>query len=196
MGVDSTVVRAHQQANRARLGSKGGRPPRFDSEAYEQRNYYPVHNVGETVGRGDRDVRRTAIGLAALVVISGVLSGCGQEPESGTPTVPGSNRAAEAPDRSLAAPAPVGPTTHTISITIRGGQATGDTGRVTVPLGTPVTLSVTSDVADEIHVRGYDRKAKIPAGGTVSVSFTANSPGVFDVELEESKLQMLQLHVT
>lgn len=136
---------------------------------------------------------RTALLVATLAVV-GVLGGCGREPESGVGTAPGSNLATKAPDRS--APAPVGPTTHTISITIRGGQATGDTGRVTVPLGTPVTLSVTSDVADEIHVRGYDRKAKIPAGGTVSVSFTAISPGVFDVELEQSKLQMLQLQVT
>jgi hypothetical protein len=51
-------------------------------------------------------------------------------------------------------------------------------------------------VADEIYVHGYHRKAKIPAGGTISVSFTTNAPGVFDVELEESKLQLLQLHVT
>ncbi len=139
-------------------------------------------------------MRRTAIGVAAFVVISGVLGGCGREPVAGP--APGSTLATDTPNGSLAAPAPVAPTTHTISITVRGGQATGDIGRVTVPLGTPVTLSVTSDVADEIHVRGYDRKAKIPAGGTVSVSFTTNSPGVFDVELGESKLQLLQLQVT
>ena len=138
---------------------------------------------------------RTAVLVAALAVV-GVLGGCGQEPGAGVSPVPGPNRAAGAPDGALAAPAPVGPTTHMISITIRGGQATGDTGRVTVPLGTPVTLSVTSDVADEISVHGYDRKAKIPAGGTISVSFTTNAPGVFDVELEESNLQLLQLHVT
>ncbi|HEV7452300.1 MAG TPA: hypothetical protein VGO16_13120 [Pseudonocardiaceae bacterium] len=134
---------------------------------------------------------RTAVLVAALAVL-GVLGGCGRGPGAGP------NRVAAAADGALAAPAPapVGPTSHTISITIRGGQATGDTGRVTVPLGTPVTLAVTSDVADAIYVHGYDRKAKIPAGGTISVSFTTNASGVFDVELEESKLQLLQLHVT
>lgn len=136
---------------------------------------------------------RTAFLVAALAVV-GLVGGCGREPAPGT--APGPNLTIETPDGSVAAPAPVAPTTHTISITVRGGQATGDTGRVTVPLGTPVTLSVTSDVADEIHVRGYDRKAKIPAGGTASVNFTTNAPGVFDVELEESKLQLLQLQVT
>jgi hypothetical protein len=54
---------------------------------------------------------------------------------------------------------------------------------------------VSSDVADELHVHGYDRKAKIPAGATGSVAFTANTPGVFEVELENSKLALLQLQV-
>jgi transposase len=38
-GIKTTIPeRADQQAHRARLGSKGGRPPRFDPEAYKQRN--------------------------------------------------------------------------------------------------------------------------------------------------------------
>jgi hypothetical protein len=64
-----------------------------------------------------------------------------------------------------------------------------------VATGTPIVLSVSSDVADEIHVHGYDRKANIPAGATASVTFVANAPGVFEVELENSKLQLLQLQV-
>ncbi|MGH3669585.1 MAG: hypothetical protein ACRDSH_02965, partial [Pseudonocardiaceae bacterium] len=84
---------------------------------------------------------------------------------------------------------------HTVDVKVQGGKVSGDTGRVTVPLGTPVVLSVSSDVADEIHVHGYDRKAPVPAGTTASVTFTANKPGVFDVELENSKLQLLQLQV-
>ncbi|HZD14367.1 MAG TPA: hypothetical protein VE196_04420 [Pseudonocardiaceae bacterium] len=138
-------------------------------------------------------VRRAMVGAAALAVVGGVLGGCGREPGTG-----GASTAAPVPSGagSSAAPAPAGPTTRAISITVRGGTASGETGRVTVPLGTPVTMSVTSDVADEIHVHGYDRKAEIPAGGTASVSFTATVPGVFEVELEQSKLQLLQLQVS
>jgi heme/copper-type cytochrome/quinol oxidase subunit 2 len=62
-------------------------------------------------------------------------------------------------------------------------------------VGSPVVLSVSSDVADEIHVHGYDRKANVPAGATASVVFSANNPGVFEVELENSKLQLAQLQV-
>jgi transposase len=38
-GIKTTIPeRADQQANRARLGNKGGRPPKFDPETYKQRN--------------------------------------------------------------------------------------------------------------------------------------------------------------
>ncbi len=135
--------------------------------------------------------------LVAVLAVVGVLGGCGQDPGPEV-AVPETGPAVSGPVGSSArpAPAPVGPTIRTISITVRGGQVTGETGTVTVALGTPVTVSVTSDVADEIHVRGYDRKAEIPAGSTGLVSFTTNAPGVFDVELVGSKLQLVQLQVS
>lgn len=55
--------------------------------------------------------------------------------------------------------------THTIAITLHGRQPSGQARRVSVPLGTVVSLAVTSDAADEIHVHGYDRKAEDPARG-------------------------------
>jgi hypothetical protein len=130
---------------------------------------------------------RVAVALAAGAVAVGALSGCGHA-QDGAASAPGSKPAG-------AAAAPAAPTVHTINVKVRGGKASGDTGRVAVPLGTPVIVSVTSDVGDEIHVHGYDRKAKVPPGATGSVAFTANTAGVFEVELEDSKLQLLQLQV-
>lgn len=118
----------------------------------------------------------------------GALGGCGQ----GTSTAPSTSP----PAAPRAAPVPAAPTVRMISVTVRGGKASGETGRVTVPLGTPLVVSVRSDAADEIHVHGYDRKAKVPAGATASVTFTANIPGVFEVDLEDSKLALLQLQVS
>ncbi|MDQ3762269.1 MAG: hypothetical protein M3460_11450 [Actinomycetota bacterium] len=135
---------------------------------------------------------RVAILVAAGAVAVGALSGCGQE-QQGASTAPGSSPASGS---AAPAPAPAGPTVRTISITVRGGKASGETGRITVPLGTPIVVSVASDVADEIHVHGYDRRAKVPAGATAAVPFTANVPGVFEVELENSKLQLFQLQVS
>ncbi len=129
---------------------------------------------------------RVAILVAAGAVAVGVLAGCGSE----AGPAPGPAGAAAG-----SAPAPAAPTVRTINIKVSGGKASGDVGRVAVPLGTPIVLSVSSDVADEIHVHGYDRKARIPAGTTGSVAFTANTAGVFEVEMEDAKLELLQLQV-
>ena len=78
---------------------------------------------------------------------------------------------------------------------ISGGQVTGDTGRVPVSAGTSVTLAVTSDVADEIHVHGYDLTTAISPSRPAQLSFAATVPGVFEVELHEAGTVLLTLLV-
>ncbi|MGH4023348.1 MAG: hypothetical protein ACRDRV_02055 [Pseudonocardiaceae bacterium] len=137
--------------------------------------------------------------VGALAVVGGVLSGCGEEPAPGAaPEAPPTPSSTAAPSSTpAAAPStPAGPRARSLTVTVSGGKATGDTDRVVVPLGTPVTINVTSDAADEVHVHGYDKETQIPAGGTGSVTFTADIPGVFEVELHESGLQLLQLQVS
>ncbi|HEX2299098.1 MAG TPA: hypothetical protein VHH34_11385 [Pseudonocardiaceae bacterium] len=140
--------------------------------------------------------------MGALAVVGGVLSGCGEEAAPGAaPQAPPTSTPAAPPSTPAAAPSspettPAGPKARVLTVTVSGGKATGDTDRVAVPLGTPVTIDVTSDAADELHVHGYDKETQIPAGGTGSVTFTADIPGVFEVELHESGLQLLQLQVS
>jgi hypothetical protein len=139
--------------------------------------------------------------LAALAVVGGVLAGCGQEPTTGGQSQaarPSSQPSAPSAGAAPAAGSPSGATTNArvINVTVRGGQVSGDTGRVEVPMNTPVSIQVTSDVADELHVHGYDKEAQIPAGGTGKVSFTADIPGVFEVELHGSEKQLLSLQVS
>ncbi|MGH3932363.1 MAG: hypothetical protein ACRDTF_20585 [Pseudonocardiaceae bacterium] len=142
--------------------------------------------------------------LVGALAVAGVLVGCGQEPAASGPAPVSTTAVPSTPEHGAghssstaeASTTPAGPTSRTITITVRGGQVSGDTGRVEVPLGTPVTVAVTSDVADEIHVHGYDLTADVPAGGTNSVSFTATIPGVFEVELEGAHLQLFELQVS
>lgn len=82
-----------------------------------------------------------------------------------------------------------------ISIAIEGGKPVGGIKRATVNKGSTVELVVHSDVADEIHVHGYDLKKDVDAGGTATISFTADIPGVFEAELEDAGLEILQLTV-
>ena len=78
----------------------------------------------------------------------------------------------------------------------RTGKATGDTGRVQVAVGTAVTLVVTSDVADEVHVHGYDIEKELSPGTPATLQFDATVPGVFEVELHHADTVLLRLQVS
>jgi FtsP/CotA-like multicopper oxidase with cupredoxin domain len=83
-----------------------------------------------------------------------------------------------------------------VSISLTGGEASGQVGgRVSVGLGDPVTITVTSDAPDEIHVHGYDLTAPIGPGTSGTLTFDATIPGVFEVELHESGRLLLTLQV-
>jgi hypothetical protein len=93
---------------------------------------------------------------------------------------------------------PANPTTTAagtvIEVTVTGNDIQGG-GRKQVEKGQPVTIRVTSDRADEIHVHGYDLKADLEAGVPGELTFTPNAAGVFEVELEERGLHLLELEV-
>ncbi|MBA2384839.1 MAG: hypothetical protein H0V68_09300 [Actinobacteria bacterium] len=54
---------------------------------------------------------------------------------------------------------------------------------------------MTSDVADEVHVHGYDVHADVARGQPATIEFTADVPGRFEIELEERGLQIAELEV-
>jgi heme/copper-type cytochrome/quinol oxidase subunit 2 len=83
---------------------------------------------------------------------------------------------------------------QTIQVSYADATITGG-GRVPVELGTSVTLEVTSDVADEVHVHGYDLMQDVTPDAPATVTFDATIPGVFEVELEELGRQLLTLQV-
>ena len=84
---------------------------------------------------------------------------------------------------------------QTINITYAGGKVSGVSAVIKVKLKSTVTLVVTSDVADEVHVHGYDKMADVTKGGTVTIVFTATLPGKWEVELEKLKHRLVFLQV-
>ncbi|HET6259885.1 MAG TPA: hypothetical protein VFE39_14690, partial [Pseudonocardia sp.] len=93
------------------------------------------------------------------------------------------------------APAVTADGVQRVEVAFAGGVVTGGLRRYAVPLGSTVELVVASDVADEVHVHGYDRLSYVTAGATTSVRFVADLPGVFDVELEQRGLPLTQLEI-
>jgi heme/copper-type cytochrome/quinol oxidase subunit 2 len=83
-----------------------------------------------------------------------------------------------------------------VAITVAGGQATGDTGRVEVPMGTTVRLTVTSDAADQLHVHGFDLTAAVSPGQATQREFVADRPGIFEVELHDARQVLTRLQIS
>src|SRR6202035_3458783 len=59
-------------------------------------------------------------------------------------------------------------------------------GAISVRKGDDVTLHITTDVADEFHLDGYDLDAKISPERSASLNFRASSAGRFEYELRQT----------
>jgi len=82
-----------------------------------------------------------------------------------------------------------------VRIVVENGQPKGGIVRRTVTEGDRVVIVVKSDVADEVHLHGYDVMRDIAAGGTARIAFKAALPGRFEVELEQRGVQIADLTV-
>jgi heme/copper-type cytochrome/quinol oxidase subunit 2 len=82
-----------------------------------------------------------------------------------------------------------------VKIEVREGRPVGGVREIEVTRGDRVRLRVESDVAEEVHVHGYDLKQDVAAGGTASFDFRATLEGVFEVELEGAHTRLAELRV-
>ena len=129
---------------------------------------------------------RLPAALLAGALTTVVLAGCaGTPPQAAGASAPASSTAAA-----------TGAADQRIEVQVSGGRVHGDTGRVPVAAGSHVTLVVTSDVADEVHVHGYDVEQELSPGQPAEIVLDATIPGVFEVELHEAGTTLLSLQVS
>jgi hypothetical protein len=129
-----------------------------------------------------------------LLLVAGALAlaGCGGGGKSSAPTTTATTTGANATGATTTAATAV---PVTIRVLVKGGKPVGGIQRATVKKGQKVAILVHSDVADEVHVHGYDLHKDVDAGGTVRIVFPATITGVFEAELESRKLQIVELTV-
>jgi hypothetical protein len=128
-----------------------------------------------------------ACAFTGAVLALTVLSGCGNASKttsnSSTSTGPGNSTA------TTAAPA------AGKQIVVRHGKPVGGVQDIDVKKGGQVRFTVMSDVADEVHVHGYDFHKDVAKNGSVSFDFPAKIDGGFVVELEKRGEQIAALKV-
>ncbi len=79
-------------------------------------------------------------------------------------------------------------------ITIGPGGPAGVT-RIDARRGQRVVLVVRSQIEDHVHVHGYDLFADVVPGRPARITFRADVPGRFEIELEDSHQQIADLRV-
>jgi len=88
-----------------------------------------------------------------------------------------------------------GAETQPVALEFAGGEVVGGVETIEVTSGEEVTMTVTTDVQEELHVHGVDLYEDLPPGEEVAVTFTPEAEGVFEIELHDSGTQIANLEV-
>ena len=132
---------------------------------------------------------RRSLPAALLAVLLLAAAGCGGEETETTTTT------TAVTTTTTTTTTEAGATARTVRIDVVDGAPKGGIVRATIDKGDRVVLVVRSDVADEIHLHGYDLSTDVVAGGTARLRFTADVVGRFEVELESRQVQIADLTI-
>ena len=153
--------------------------------------------------------RGTALALLPALGML-VLAGCGDDTSPGaspsstptptaTPTATPTGTPAETPKTGTPSNTadPSGEQADvTINVTVANGKVNPSGSSIKVKAGQTVLVTAVSDAADELHIHGYDKELELAPGKPVSVKFTADMKGTFEVETHESGKLVAKLVVS
>lgn len=115
------------------------------------------------------------------------------EPTASPPTTTQATTTTTARTPAPPPPPPGPPPPARVELTIRGGLPLGGPRRVTVARGRRVILLVTSDVADHVHLHGYDVMRDVAPGQPARIAFRATLPGTVEAELEDRRVLIARI---
>jgi hypothetical protein len=134
------------------------------------------------------------LAVAAAIVLFVVL---GSGDDSDEPATTQATETVTPPDRERPQDKPKPPSEAEVPvITIEGGQPKGGVQELEFTAGDEVRFEVRSDVAEHVHVHGYDVIQDVTPGKPVVFAFPADVEGVFEVELEDSATPIAELTVS
>ena len=137
-----------------------------------------------------RNARVGVIAAAVAVAVAGFVIASSSDDDESKPAKTADTAKTKPPSRKPAEAKPAPPT-----IEVKNGKPVGGVRKIEVDSGDRVQFRVESDVADEIHVHGYDLMKDVEAGGSVSFDFKADDDGLYEVELEDRGEQIASLTV-
>jgi hypothetical protein len=133
--------------------------------------------------------------VVGVLAVGCLLGGCGGDDEGGGAAATTVATTATTSTSGAATSNTAGFSGALVEAKVTGSNVETASKRVRVDLGQKVRVQVEADRAEEVHVHGYDLKGDVAPGKPAVIDFTANVPGVFEVELEESSLKLFELQV-
>jgi FtsP/CotA-like multicopper oxidase with cupredoxin domain len=137
-----------------------------------------------------------------LMLCCVLVAGCGGGEDDGgqaapttTVTTVAATSTTEGPSTSEAATTTAGFSGTLIEAKVTGSKVETASRRVRVDRGERVRIRVQADRNEEVHVHGYDLSQDVAPGKPATIEFTADAPGVFEVELEQAALKLFELQV-
>jgi hypothetical protein len=137
-------------------------------------------------------MRNGLIVAAAIVVAAGLFFVL--RPDNGDDNASGGTTTTATTSTTTTATEPTEPPPPaTVRIVVQGGEPVGGVRNVTVSKGRQVVLVVNSDVADEVHLHGYNIKRDVAPGAPARLPFRATINGTVEVELEQRGLPLARI---
>ncbi len=153
-------------------------------------------------------MRNFAIVAVALVVLALGFVLATRSDEADAPTTSAQGTTTETvtapPTETAAAPEPAAepepgpepePKPKVPTVAFADGKPTGGVRKLSFSKGDDITFKVSSDVAEEIHVHGFDISKTVAAGKSVTFAFPAKFDGKYEVEMEGSATQIASLEI-
>ena len=139
-------------------------------------------------------VRWLVVGMVAGCLVAGCGGDDGDQ-EAAATTVATTSTTTGASTGSQATTTTAGFSGVLIEATVTGDKVETASRRVRIDRGQKVRIRVQADRAEEVHLHGYDLSADVAPGRPAVIDFTADAPGVFEVELEQAHLRLAELQV-
>jgi FtsP/CotA-like multicopper oxidase with cupredoxin domain len=142
-------------------------------------------------------VRWLAVGMVAGCLVAGCGGDDGDQEAAATTvaTTAATSTTTGASTGSQATTTTAGFSGVLIEATVTGDKVETASRRVRIDRGQKVRIRVQADRAEEVHLHGYDLSADVAPGRPAAIDFTADAPGVFEVELEQAHLRLVELQV-
>jgi uncharacterized cupredoxin-like copper-binding protein len=123
--------------------------------------------------------------VLGVAVLAGLFLLLRPAPETPVPAV-------ATPAAETAVPAA---STNVFELQVQGGRLVSGPAVIQVRQGETLTLRVTADAADELHLHGYDSLLRLQPGQTAELTLQAEHAGRFEFELHHAHREIGVLEV-